>query len=142
MTNPINNSVFDSRDLIEYKEYLESELIDLWNELDEDRDASDIDEVDLNELFEHHDVEVDDYRDIAAFVEELEGYGDFEYGETIIHEDYFTEYCEDLVEDIGYISKDLPGFIRNNIDWEGVADELKLDYTSATYCGDTYYMRG
>lgn len=32
MNNPINNTVFDSRDLMEYREQQEQFFIDRWNE--------------------------------------------------------------------------------------------------------------
>ena len=32
MENPICNTTFDSRDLIEYKEYLEEELVEMYND--------------------------------------------------------------------------------------------------------------
>lgn len=70
---------------------------------------------------------------IAGF----EGYGDFEHGESIISEDYFVEYTKQTIIDCGYISKDMPSFISDNIDWEGVAEDLKVDYMEH----NGYYMR-
>lgn len=37
--------------------------------------------------------------------------------------------------------KELPWYIANHIDWDGVADELKADYTSIDYDGVTYWVR-
>lgn len=156
MNNPIDTrGSFDSRDLIEYKEYLEDEIYNNYiswvedcNEYKEE-DAEDLEIPENFESIEFLDEEVftqtcedllKEYNNIVDFCDELD-YGDFEYGETIISEEYFTEYCEDLVEQCGYISKDLPSFISNNIDWDAVADDLRGDYTEADYDGITYLMR-
>lgn len=97
----------------------------------------------------------DDYRDatdeLAAFLadysaeitdlETLEGSGipDWPHGETLIHERHFTDYCRDLLDDIGDLPRDLPSYIV--IDWEATADNLRADYTEFTYAGHTYLVR-
>lgn len=154
MNNPINNQVFDTRDLIDYLSDLEQDLIINWNDyiedhnlnLDEDEDeveeADYIDDIDLHleGYREKYQDEVEEYEELKSFCEELEDYAvDYQHGETIIHEDYFTEYCEDMVKDCGYISDDLPGWIE--INWEDTADNMKVDYTTVEYQGDTYYVR-
>ena len=48
MNNPINLTVFDSRDLVEYKEYLEEELTNDWNDWQEEH---------LNDEFKADDAE-------------------------------------------------------------------------------------
>jgi hypothetical protein len=82
--------------------------------------------------------EIEEYEAIKDFIEELEDYGDFASGETIIAEDYFTEYCKELITDCGYISEDFPSWIA--IDYENTADNMKQDYTEADYDGTTYLM--
>lgn len=154
MNNPINNELFDSRDLIEYKEYLESELVDSYNFfLESIADANggefsevdDISDVDLDNKYfrnEENEYDIKHYEAILEFTEELSNYSsDFESGETIIHKDYFTDYSRALVQDCGYLPEDLPFFIEYNIDWDGVADDLLADYTSVEYEGNNYYIR-
>lgn len=156
MSNPICDTVFDSRDLIIYREELESDIWEAYVEWAENHNEGveeDQDELEIPETFEEIefiDEEaftstckdlIDEYEDIRDFVDELEGYGDFDHGETIIHEDFFEEYCKELCEEIGDIPKDLPGYIENNIDWGGVADDLRMDYMTATYQRSDYYMR-
>jgi hypothetical protein len=154
MDNPITNDLFDSRDLIEYKEYLQSELVDFFNdyleghnsEVDEDEQMDEIDSFDnvdmgLEGFRIRFEEELDYYESIENFCKSLEDYGDFNHGETIIHEDYFSEAMKDMVKDCGYIQKDLPSFIENNIDWDGVADDLRVNYTEADFEGITYFMR-
>lgn len=155
MSNPINSDVFDSRDLIEYKTELEQEILDTYMEWAENHNENiedDEDELDIPLTFDEVDIDeedftstcsdlIEEYEGIRDFVEELEGYGDFDHGETLIHEDYFEEYCKQLCQDCGYIPSDLPAFIENNIDWDAVSSDLMVDYTSANYNGSTYYMR-
>jgi hypothetical protein len=65
----------------------------------------------------------------------------FENEEDLINESYFTQYCMDWVIDCGYIKSDLPSFIENNIDWDGVADDLRCDYSSIEIDGTIFYYR-
>lgn len=78
---------------------------------------------------------------ILILIDEVESYsGDsFEDTHFILEED-FEEYCEDLVNDC-YDLRDVPQFVKNNIDWEGVANDLRVDYSSVKYNGDTYWFR-
>jgi chromosome segregation ATPase len=82
--------------------------------------------------------ELQPFKELA---EEAEGYCSWNSGEALIRDSYFMDYCRDLVSDIGDLPADLPGYIENNIDWEGVADDLKMDYTEVDFDGVTYYVR-
>jgi hypothetical protein len=149
MSYPINRKVFDSRDLIQYRDEIAEDIVNLYNdymtEIDEDwEDLDDIDEVNLDEadFVEANEDEVEEYIAIRNFCDDISrDCSDFEWGTSIIHEDYFEDYCRELVEDIGDLPKNLPTYIENNIDWSGVADDLKVDYSEAEYNGDTYYFR-
>ena len=83
----------------------------------------------------------EELKPIKEFADEGEGYGDWEHGETLIRESYFVDYAKDLVQDIGDLPQVLPAYIENNIDWDGVANDLLIDYTSLDFEGETYYMR-
>lgn len=63
------------------------------------------------------------------------------YGPTLISEDHFPDYVQEFVTDSGYIPEDLPAFISNNIDWDGVADDMKSDYTCVSFDGEDWYIR-
>ena len=82
---------------------------------------------------------------LATLLNEMQGYGgDHQwrgdwYPATLIRESYFVEYCQDLLEDIGDLPKDLPGYIA--IDWNKTADNLRVDYTESEYEGVTYLYR-
>jgi hypothetical protein len=127
----VNNSqdVMDSRDVIEALEEMESDFEDWKADFDEDPPG---------------DEEYPDWEELVAlrnFVEQASCVDDWEYGVSIIHEDYFTEYCKEMLADIGEIPKDLPWYIESNLNWDGVADDLKADYIEVDFNGVTYYIR-
>lgn len=131
MSKSISNcdDVIDSRDIIERIEelcnerdsFLEEDKINLLPEWDKTPEAEE-----LNSLL--------------ALQEECDGYSDWKYGMKFIRYDYFRNYAEDFVYEIGDMPKSLPSYIENNIDWEGVAEELLVDYTSADFDGVEYYF--
>ena len=128
MTISNTDSVIDSRDIIERIEDLEDELLDCTDEA-EAREA------DLLEEWQELKV-------LQAVAVQGEQYApDWNYGEVMIHENAFTDYCMELCEEIGSIPRDAPDYITNNIDWDGVADDLKVDYTDIDFDGETYYIR-
>ncbi len=78
---------------------------------------------------------------LLALAHEGEQYAeDWQYGATLIHEDYFTTYAQDLAEDIGYIQRDV-SWPYTHIDWDAAADELKVDYSEIEFDGHTYFVR-
>lgn len=83
--------------------------------------------------------EWDELKSLAAVEDQAEGYGDWEHGETLIHESYFTEYTRDLLTECGYLPADLPRWIT--IDWEDTADNVKADYMEIDFDGQTFFMR-
>ena len=66
---------------------------------------------------------------------------DWEYGIPLIHEDYFTDYIKELLVDCGDIPEDLPWYINDNINWDGIAADCMCDYTEVDFDGVTYYVR-
>ena len=40
-----------------------------------------------------------------------------------------------------YNLKDVPDFIKYNINWRGVASDLEVDYTNVTYQGESYLVK-
>jgi len=120
-SNKITNyeDVIDSRDVIERIDYLQT------------FEESELDESENEEL-----------KNLLSLQEEAEGYSeDWKYGSTLIRDSYFVEYAEELVRDIGDLPQDLPSYIENNIDWEGVADAIKEDYTNVDFDGVEYWIR-
>jgi antirestriction protein len=101
----------------------------------------------LEEQEERSEEEETEFSDLAALLDELEGNGGDEqwrgewYPTLLIDEADFTDYAQELCEECGDISSDLPWYIANHIDWEGVAREIRCDYSSVEFDGTTYYYR-
>lgn len=122
MNKNISNTedVLDVRDIIERFEELESS---------EDRDEYDEQE----------------FKSLQSLLDELCGNGGDEqwkgdwYPLILIREDYFEEYCEELVSDIGDLPREIPSYIE--IDWKATAENIKVDYFSVDFDGVTYWTR-
>lgn len=124
------DDVVDSRDVLALQEELKGEVEFLKEEIAEAED-------DTQELEQELEQKEEDLEDVSDFVEELEGYGDFAHGATLINEDHFVTYCEEYIRE----SYDIPSFLENHIDWDSLADEMEIDYTQADFRGATFYMR-
>ncbi len=154
MTHTISNSdnVIDSRDVIERLEALTEEHDDLLRAIDDAKEALDDEEGEEKDAMrDDFDVAVEALKDwdcdnkaeldaLQALNDEAEGYAeDWKYGATLVHADYFTAYCQEVLDDIGDLPKDLPHYIV--IDWDATADNLKVDYTEVDFDGQTYFVR-
>ena len=84
---------------------------------------------------------VEEIEELEALKEEIENNSDegFEYGIQLIHENYIDDYLDELLEDCGYIPKDLPSWIE--IDWQATYDNMKEDYNEIELNGNTFYVR-
>lgn len=114
-------------DLIERKEEIKKEI----------NDAIDNSLCDINTFKSM----VDELYEIA----DIEGYcTDFQYGDTLIHEDNFVEHIEQLIADVYH---DVHEVVENaswpivKIDYEQSAEDAKMDYTEVEYRGETYFVR-
>lgn len=122
------DDVIDSRDVIARIEELEGE-----------RDATE-DAGPGYTWAELNPEDADELKALKALAEEAEGYApDWRYGATLIRESYFEDYCQEFVEDIGDLPKDLPDYIV--IDWEGTARNIRVDYTEVDFDGVPYLVR-
>lgn len=87
------------------------------------------------------DDELEELAELEAFAKEGEDYcDDWHHGETLIREEYFEEYAQELAEDIGAVNKEAT-WPNNHIDWESAADDLRQDYTELDFGGETYLAR-
>ena len=77
---------------------------------------------------------------LRAICDEGESFPDWGYGVTLIRDSYFTEYAQELAEDIGAISHDAQWPLAY-IDWDRAANALKMDYSTVEIEGCTYYGR-
>ena len=129
---------------------LESELYDIENEEDYEDKQNDIDnkleeiaekENEIQECEFEYNRYSEELAELEALKEEIESSSDegFEYGIQLIHENYIDDYLDELLEDCGYIPKDLPSWIK--IDWQATYDNMKEDYTEIELNGNTFYVR-
>ena len=83
---------------------------------------------------------------LLALASEADCSPDLSHGETLIHEDYFTDYIGELINDCyelpeEFNSGDWP-WRHMTIDYAAAADEAKQDYMEVNFDGATYYIRG
>jgi hypothetical protein len=84
--------------------------------------------------------------ELEALLDDCRGYGGDEqwegdwYPVTLIRESHFTDYAQELAEDIGAVTPDA-SWPNNCIDWEKAARELLYDYTAVDFDGVCYYTR-
>ncbi len=90
--------------------------------------TTDIDEYEQEELTK-----------LRALCEEVNS-SEWEFGLGLINADYFTEYAEQIAEDIGAIDPNAV-WPLNYIDWEAAAEALKGDYTTVEFDGQEYLYR-
>ncbi len=139
----------------------ESDIFDKENEsseLDDDKEADEIAEIENNIESLQSDIgyledtintirnDIEEAQEELTPLKELasdaEDYAlDWTYGATLIRDTYFTEYAKELVQDIGDLPQDIPCYIENNIDWDGVASDIQMDYTSVDFAGVEYWIR-
>ena len=137
--------MIDTRDLVEKREELQTNLVNSFNEYfetkigDFDELIEHIDNSDNEDVGEWRDDKVYDFEHIDEINELEDEITEFSFGETLIPNDDFTEYCKDMVDcyDLGNV----PVFIKDNINWSGVASDLSVDYTNVTYQGVSYLVR-
>ena len=139
-------NTLDTRDLAETREELKQTILDSF--LEEFPQYEDMTDTFEDIRFEEEEIQSwkDGWLDEIVTITDIEKLEDeigseWEYGVTLIEEDDFEEYCEEFVTDCGYISKDTPSLITNNIDWSGIADDMKQDYSEVVYNEITYLYR-
>lgn len=141
-----NEDTFDTRDVLDRIQEINRELIPL-EEHERDRldalrlrDALADDKAIVNELEELEarlGLEAE-RNELEALLDEIGG--EAEYGVTLIAEDYFTTYAQELADDL-YDIRDAK-WPFNHIDWEAAADDLHHDYSCIEFRGYTFYYRG
>ena len=132
------DDIIDSRELVSRLEVLTDERETLFDAMKEAKGkAKKAAAIEFNEWVDDYEEE---WKALQAINEEGENLSsEWIHGETLIREDYFTQYVQEMLEDCGDIPSDLPHYIV--IDWEATADNLKQDYAEIDIFGDTYYIR-
>lgn len=131
MTFKIDGVIIDSREIIERIEELESTQADLVERLSN----GEISESDMKAFDDEEGKELDMLRE---FAEECEQYSaDWEYGETLIREDYFEQYMDEMIEDCYELPKNLPYWMTITYDY----DALQQDYAEVKLDDEKYFIR-
>ncbi len=65
---------------------------------------------------------------------------DWEYGTTLIRDSYFTEYAQEVADDIGAVDIHAT-WPMGYIDWDQAARALQQDYSGVDFDGVTYWVR-
>lgn len=145
-----SNDIIDTRDLHERFDELE-ELEEILSTAEEELQDFAVDEEDEDSVDAHDDLheavktaKADFGEEEKAELEELraikEAVLDWQHGETLIREDYFTHYAEEYADDTGAIDRNC-NWPLNHIDWEAAAEDLKQDFSTVEYQGSTYFYR-
>lgn len=137
-------NIIDTRDLIGTRDELKEQILDSF--LDDFPHYADMTESFEDIRFEEEELDswkldwVEDLSEITR-IDELENEigSEFEDGVQLIEEADFEDYCADLLEDLGYISRDFPSWIE--IDWGATASNIRLDYSEVEFDGITYLYR-
>lgn len=116
-------------------------LVALWDD-DDPSDAIDWDDPDnVNKVDLISGSDRDELVALLRLQEEAEAHAsDWHHGETLIREDYFPTYAEELANDICEMPKDVK-WPYTHIDWEAAAKELEQDYTTVDFDGQAYLVR-
>lgn len=133
-----HDDLLDVRAIIARVEELEDAKEDFEHDEDGNRNNSEWADAEVDDAQELTILEslLSDLKDIGGGDEEWRG--DW-YPVTLIRDSYFEDHARELVEDCGYISKDMPSWIE--IDWKATARNVRMDYTSIEFEGVTYWTR-
>lgn len=128
------------------------EVIERLEELENDRDGFVIGAPDGTETpapeqwASDNSDDAEELAKLESLMSALQGYGGDEqwrgnwYPLLLIHDDHFEDYAQELAEDCGMVNSDAT-WPNNHIDWEAAANELKVDYSTVEYDGETYWYR-
>lgn len=125
----------DTRDLQARLEELESEREDFQNTVN-DAEAGEEKQTAQEEL----DVwDAENLEELEALRELKDEVSEWDDGNTLIPEEDWIDYVQELLIDIGDLPSDLPWYIE--IDWDRTAENIAQDYGTVDYLGTTYYYR-
>lgn len=160
-TKPENHDdVIDSRDVIARIEELVAIRTALEDAADEAREAYEFHNSDdteegpeWDELHKANGARVDwsetdeakELNSLLLLAGQCEHVSDWEHGETLINEDYFTSYIEDLIDDAYEMPKEMNSgnwpYRHMTMDYAAAAEEAKVDYEEVDFEGQTFLIR-
>jgi hypothetical protein len=133
------DDTIDSRELSELLTEMATDRADLVDAVDE-ADTEDDKEAAQENLDAWDDEHGEEYKALEEFCNEAEQYcSDWHHGVQLILEEHWTEYAEQLTDDLGALPRNMPTYVV--IDWEATAENLKADYTAVEWGAYTYWVR-
>lgn len=88
---------------------------------------------------------LEELRVLLVVQSEAERSPDWQHGESLIRESYFTDYIEQLIDDCYEMPKELKSgdwpWRHVTVDYEAAAEEAKQDYTDIDFDGVTFLIR-
>lgn len=67
---------------------------------------------------------------------------DWDHGAILVHSGYFTEYIKDYMQEAEAEALNvMANIFKANLDWEGIADDMRHDFTIIEWEGETFYTR-
>jgi len=147
MTVSSNDNFIDPSDVEVEAEQYDSDIEDKKEEItlqyqiienakeDEDCEAED----DAREILANLDDELSELVEEGESIMELRDDCDnYARGSTLINENNFTDYIENLAVDCGDVRRD--SWIYNYIDWDKAAEDSTMDYTTISFEGTDFYV--
>jgi hypothetical protein len=122
---------------------LSADIIDVRDIIERVEELEDICCIDEETPSENVGDELEELETLKSILEDLKGNGGDEkwngdwYPLTLIADSYFEETMDELLEDIGVLTKDLPSYLKVTVDY----DALQMDYASTEIDGVTYWYR-
>ena len=139
------DNTIDSRDVIARIEELKDIQEALSSAIREAHGVEDI-EAAKNAFVDWQDSEeYTELEHLRALQDQAEYSPDWNHGETLINESYFTDYIEELITDCYELPKELNSgdwpWRHVKIDYEAAAEEAKTDYMEVDFDGVTFLIR-
>ena len=96
-------------------------------------------------LEEWEDENLEELELLNSIIEQGKDASDWDHGETLIHENYFQNYIEELIHDCYELPKEFTSgewpWRHASIDFESAAEDAKQDYMEIDAGGEVYYIR-
>lgn len=135
-TRNLNKRMEELQDLQNFLEEIEEE----WQTaINEDENEEIIDEIKNRLGNARDDFSENEAKELAELEEISQEIDEWSNGVTLINEDYWIEYVQEMLADCGDIPRDLPRYIV--IDWKSTAENIQYDYSCVEYQGERYYWR-
>ena len=135
-----HHEISNSDDLIDSRD-----VIARIEELQDERDSIEAEDGDISELEAWDEENKEELDALLKLQDEASASPDWHHGETLIREDYFTDYIEELINDCYDMPKEMNSgawpWRHIAIDYEAAAEEAKQDYIEVDFDGATYLIR-